>query len=74
MSLSCLLKQPIHILHIRAGRDKPGLAAQHLTGIQLVSNLCGGSLIGDVVRSMEVTFEPKTIIGGEFTADTRTAG
>lgn len=74
MSLSCLLKKPIHVTKIRAGRDKPGLAPQHLTGIQLVSELCGGTLIGDAVRSTEVTFVPQAIRGGEFTGDTQTAG
>ena len=35
VAVSCLLTRPIHITRIRAGRSKPGLAAQHLTGIQV---------------------------------------
>ena len=74
MALSCLLQQPIHITQIRAGRDKPGLRPQHLTGIQLLSDLCGGRLEGDHPGSSEVTFHPQPIVGGNFTADTQTAG
>lgn len=32
IALSALLKKPIKITQIRAGRKKPGLAAQHLNG------------------------------------------
>ena len=74
MALSCLLQRPIHITRIRAGRGNPGLRPQHLTGIQLLSELCGGKLEGDYVSSTEVTFHPRPIAGGTFTADTQTAG
>ena len=36
VGLSALLKRPIRIHGIRAGRSSPGLKAQHLTGINLV--------------------------------------
>lgn len=32
IALSALLKKPVKITKIRAGRKKPGLAAQHLNG------------------------------------------
>ena len=32
ITFSCLLNNPVHIYNIRAGRPKPGLAAQHMTG------------------------------------------
>ncbi len=35
VTLSCLLGKPVHISRIRAGRTKPGLRPQHLTGIQV---------------------------------------
>ena len=41
---------------------------------QLVSRLCGGRLTGDQTGSSEVTFEPGPLLGGEFIADTHTAG
>lgn len=74
MALSCILQQSIHITRIRAGRDNPGLRPQHLTGIQLLSEVCGGKLEGDYPGSSEVTFHPGPIVGGTFTADTQTAG
>ena len=36
VGLSALLRKPIRINGIRAGRSSPGLKAQHLTGINLV--------------------------------------
>ncbi|XP_065905826.1 RNA 3'-terminal phosphate cyclase-like [Dysidea avara] len=74
VALSCLLCKPIHITKIRAGREKPGLRPQHLTGIQLVSRLCGGKLEGNQVQSTDVTFIPGPIQQGRFVADTKTAG
>ena len=60
---------------IRAGRDKPGLRPQHLTGLQLVAKLCGGSLVGGAVGSSDVTLTPGAAVqAGEHTADTGTAG
>lgn len=74
MTLSCLLTCPIHINRIRAGRSKPGLRPQHMTGLCLLADLCGGSLKGATVGSTEVTFHPRTVTGGDFVADTKTAG
>ena len=74
MALSCVLCKPIHITKIRAGREKPGLRPQHLTGIKLVSQLCKGKLDGGEVNSSDVTFMPGVMQQGRFTADTKTAG
>lgn len=37
---------PVTIDRIRAGREKPGLAPQHLTGLQLITEISGGKLQG----------------------------
>lgn len=74
VALSCVLCKPIHITKIRAGREKPGLRPQHLTGIKLVSQLCKGKLDGGEVNSSDVTFMPGVMQQGRFTADTKTAG
>ena len=50
--------------------DRP----QHLSGLQLVSDLCKGELLGGAVKSSEITFIPSTIQSGRFIADTKTAG
>lgn len=42
----------IRIVNIRANREKPGLKAQHMTGIQLVRDMYGGVLEGDKVLSV----------------------
>ncbi|KAK7502271.1 hypothetical protein BaRGS_00006635 [Batillaria attramentaria] len=73
-ALSCLLGQPITVNNIRAGRSNPGLRPQHLTGLQLISQLCGGKLSGVNVGSTEITFHPGPIKAGSYTADTKTAG
>lgn len=74
IGLSVLTRKPVRIFNIRAGRKKPGLAAQHLNGIQLAQHICN-ALTKDVkIGSTEIEFKPGNLKGGEFTADTRTAG
>ena len=45
---------------IRAGRPKPGLAAQHLAGLDMCRRACGGSFVGGdpTVGSTSVTLRP----------------
>ncbi|XP_068620478.1 RNA 3'-terminal phosphate cyclase [Battus philenor] len=74
MSFSAVLGIPIRITEIRKGRSKPGLAAQHLKGIQLVAKMCQGQLEGDFVGSTEIKFTPKQLTGGHFEVDIQTAG
>ncbi|XP_068599805.1 RNA 3'-terminal phosphate cyclase [Brachionichthys hirsutus] len=73
-SLSCITGSPIKITKIRAGRSTPGLRPQHLSGLQLVSDLCSGSLQGAAIGSTDVSLTPGRIRGGSHTADTQTAG
>ncbi len=42
--------------------------------IQLLRDVCNGELEGDTVGSTDVSFAPKAIGGGDFIADTETAG
>ena len=39
-----ILSRPVHISNVRAKRSKPGLRQQHLTGLCLVAEMCGGEL------------------------------
>lgn len=95
-SLSTILGIPVKIHSIRAGRSKPGLRPQHLTGtsksitwlsglyveiwlcfllgLNLIKDLCNGTLEGGSIGSTEVTLFPGKIGGGEFAVDTITAG
>ncbi|CAK1553104.1 unnamed protein product [Leptosia nina] len=74
ISLSAILGIPVKVSNIRVRRSKPGLAAQHLKGIQLVAQMCQGRLRGANIGSTEIEFVPGRIRGGHYVADTQTAG
>lgn len=77
ISLAGIFRRPLHVFNIRGNRPKPGLMAQHLTGLQLARNITGGELYGDKIGSCEIRYKPAkrsdlSVI--EYFADTRTAG
>ena len=72
--LAALFSRPIRIQRIRAGRAKPGLKGQHLSGLTLMRDLTGGQLEGAALSSAEIRFRPGQIKAGQFSADTKTAG
>ncbi|XP_039759242.1 RNA 3'-terminal phosphate cyclase [Pararge aegeria] len=74
ISLSAILGVPVRVTNIRAGRSKPGLAPQHLKGIELVADMCQAKLKGASIGSTEIEFIPGRIRGGHYVADTKTAG
>jgi len=75
VSLSVLVGKKIHLKNIRAKRDKPGLRAQHLKGIEASAQICQGQLNGAEIGSREITFKPgKLIRGGKFNWDIGTSG
>jgi RNA 3'-phosphate cyclase len=61
LSLSAITKKPCRIFNIRVSRPKPGLATQHLAGIQALSQLCDGKLESDFLGSEEISFFPGPI-------------
>lgn len=75
LSLSCIFQVPIKFHSIRAGRPKPGLAAQHLEGARLVSKISGGSLRSAELQSTAFEFitGPRCLAHSYF-ADSKTAG
>uniref|UniRef100_A0A673B337 RNA 3'-terminal phosphate cyclase n=1 Tax=Sphaeramia orbicularis TaxID=375764 RepID=A0A673B337_9TELE len=73
-ALSCITGSSIKITKIRAGRSTPGLRPQHLSGLQLVSDLCSGVLQGATIGSTDISLTPGKIRSGNHTADTQTAG
>ncbi|XP_042372387.1 RNA 3'-terminal phosphate cyclase-like [Plectropomus leopardus] len=73
-ALSCITGTAIKITKIRAGRSSPGLRPQHLSGLQLVSDLCSGGLQGASIGATDVSLTPGKIQSGNHTADTQTAG
>ncbi|KAH7985917.1 hypothetical protein HPB52_025306 [Rhipicephalus sanguineus] len=74
VAFSALFRKPVRVTNIRAGRSNPGLRPQHLTGMNLVRDICGGRLVNAVIGSTEIELHPGPIRGGLFAADTGTAG
>eukprot|EP00747_Dinoflagellata_sp_TGD_P169394 gnl/TRDRNA2_/TRDRNA2_198301_c0_seq1.p1 gnl/TRDRNA2_/TRDRNA2_198301_c0~~gnl/TRDRNA2_/TRDRNA2_198301_c0_seq1.p1 ORF type:complete len:446 (+),score=61.70 gnl/TRDRNA2_/TRDRNA2_198301_c0_seq1:66-1340(+) len=76
---AAVLGRAIRVSKIRNGRPKPGLAAQHLTGITTVSSLACGKLTGAAKGSKDVLFVPGETQASsdserQLTADCGTAG
>ncbi|XP_028169211.1 RNA 3'-terminal phosphate cyclase-like, partial [Ostrinia furnacalis] len=74
IALSAILGVPVRVSKIRAGRSKPGLASQHLKGIELVGEMCQARVRGASIGSTEIEFTPGPLRGGQYEADTHTAG
>lgn len=74
LSVACVLGKPLRVNNIRAGRENPGLRAQHLTVCRLLAKITGGKLSGADIGSQEIAFAPAKISGGEFIFDIGTAG
>eukprot|EP01089_Gocevia_fonbrunei_P001058 TRINITY_DN11012_c0_g1_i1.p1 TRINITY_DN11012_c0_g1~~TRINITY_DN11012_c0_g1_i1.p1 ORF type:complete len:445 (+),score=103.78 TRINITY_DN11012_c0_g1_i1:54-1388(+) len=75
-ALAAILGKAIHVKEIRAKRKTPGLAAQHLAGLELVTELHQGLLLGGEVRSTEVRFSGKGFDATKtsYVVDCKTAG
>ncbi len=70
LSLAAITGVPIRINRIRAGRKKPGLAAQHLTAVQAAARICHAQLRGDALGSMTLEFIPgSSVQAGIYTFD-----
>jgi len=74
LALSCIFGKPVRVFNIRAGRSKPGLAAQHLAVCHLLSGISGAKMSGAALGSTELSFSPGKISGGEYKFDIGTAG
>jgi RNA 3'-terminal phosphate cyclase (ATP) len=59
VAFSAMSGRPVHIDKIRAGRRKPGLAAQHVTAIRAAAATCGASVAGGDLGSQSLTFTPQ---------------
>ena len=74
IGLSALTGQPFRITGIRKGRKNPGLAAQHLTAIKAVAEICTAKVNGAELGSTAVQFEPGKAKPGSYSFDIGTAG
>lgn len=59
LALSVLAGKAVRLERIRAGRRKPGLQAQHLTGVLAAARLCDAELEGAQLNSTVLTFAPR---------------
>jgi RNA 3'-terminal phosphate cyclase (ATP) len=69
LSLAALLGEPVKITDIRAGRAKPGLRPQHLTGVKALAHIARAEVEGASLGSRELTFKPRAIRGGDYFFD-----
>jgi RNA 3'-terminal phosphate cyclase (ATP) len=74
VALSAITGRPARVANIRAGRPSPGLAAQHVTAVRAVAELCGASVSGLALRSRALRFAPGVPRAGAFSFDVGTAG
>jgi RNA 3'-phosphate cyclase len=74
VALAAITGQPVHLYNIRAKRNNPGLAPQHLAGVKAVAALCGAAVEGLEARTREIIFRPASLRGGQFDFHVGTAG
>jgi RNA 3'-terminal phosphate cyclase (ATP) len=70
LSLAAITGRSLRIGRIRAGRQKPGLAAQHLTAVRAAAAICQAQVHGDVLGSTTLEFIPDGAVKpGNYTFD-----
>jgi len=74
LTLSALTGEPVHIHHIRANRNRPGLRPQHLAAVKAIAKLTGAELTGAHLNSGELTLIPEILRSGRYRFDIPTAG
>ncbi len=74
LALSTVLGREVRIVKIRAGRPRPGLMAQHLTGVNATAALCDADVEGARMGSEELVFKPRKLKAGRFLFEVGTAG
>ncbi len=74
LTLAVLTGKAFKLVHIRAGRPKPGLAAQHLACVRAAAAICRGHYKGGAIGSTVLHFEPNAVTAGEYEFRIGTAG
>src|SRR5207253_11115334 len=74
LALAAVLRHEVRVFNIRAGREDPGLKAQHLTGAKALSQICGASSQGLRIGSTEFIFNPGKVKAGSYHSAVATAG
>lgn len=71
---STLTGRPFRMVHIRAGRTKPGLKRQHLAILEILARWTGARAEPLAVGATEITFTPGKLASTDFFFDLHTAG
>lgn len=66
LSLAAITGKTLTLHDIRAGRQKPGLLRQHLTGVQAIAAITGGQLEGAALGSRELVLRPGPVRPGDY--------
>ena len=74
LALSAVTGHAMRVCNIRGGRDKPGLAPQHLAAARAVAAVCGATAEGLELRSQQISFSPVRLSGGRYRFEVGTAG
>lgn len=70
LALAAITGRAVRIERIRAGRPKPGLAAQHLTAVRALAALSNAALEGDALGSRHLAFRPRAPVrAGDYRFD-----
>jgi RNA 3'-terminal phosphate cyclase (ATP) len=74
VALSAITGTPVTIHTIRAGREKPGLKAQHIAAVLAVAKLCHARCEDLVTGSSRIVFTPGDPVRKDIHIDIGTAG
>lgn len=74
LALAAVLRREVRVFNIRAGREEPGLKAQHLAGAKALTQICGASSKGLQIGSTECIFSPGPIRASFLRFEVGTAG
>jgi RNA 3'-terminal phosphate cyclase (ATP) len=74
LALSLVTRQPFRLEQIRAGRQKPGLLRQHLTGVEAATTVGSAEVTGATLGSQTLEFRPRGITPGNYRFAVGTAG
>jgi RNA 3'-terminal phosphate cyclase (ATP) len=74
LGLSLVTGLGFRIHHLRAGRPKPGLQAQHLAAVQAAAAVGQAQVQGAVKGALELEFQPQAVTPGDYHFSVGTAG
>ena len=73
VAYTAILRRPVRVVRIRAGRRVPGLKRQHLSALEVLGRVFGGEVEGASEGSSAVTFRPGDAGLSELSVDMGTA-